>query len=78
MLLTAYGIPEEVNVSKTRLMKNTIEELFFFKFWEKKDRFEIFVNRFNDRAYLSTKNYQFIQKIIFIFLEHINNKFFSK
>ena len=51
MLLTAYGIPEEVNVSKTRLMKNTIEELFFFKFWEKKDRFEIFVNRFNDRGY---------------------------
>lgn len=51
MLLTAYGIPEEINVSKTRLIKNTIEELFFFKFWEKRDRFEIFVNRFNDRGY---------------------------
>lgn len=35
MLLTAYGIPEEVNVSKTRLIKNTIEG-FFFKFWKKR------------------------------------------
>lgn len=47
MLLTAYGIPEEVNVSKTRLIKNTIEG-FFFKFLKKEDRFEIFVNRFID------------------------------
>lgn len=36
MLLTAYGIPEEVNVSKTRLMKNTIEELFFLNFGKKR------------------------------------------